>query len=650
MSGIQAPPTRTDRARAAVMAWYDEAVRPRWAVARITPQAGVGVVSALVAVNVLLGLAPVVFVVATSHVIGRVPAAVAAGGPTAWQLLLPVLLVGVVAFAVQTVLAPIQLSLGELVRRRVDERVFDAVITASLRSPGIASLEDPDTLNVLREATRQLGTSWRTPGQGCAGNLALIARYVRLVGLVGVVGWAASWWAAAGLLITVLIFRHGQVGGTRRYSRVWRRQATVERRAEYLRNVAVRPGAGKEIRIFGLTGWLADRYQASYLGWLSEIWRERRRLYLWPFLWFTAFGLVMAAAVLVTLSRGAAAGTVSLTDLALTLQAAVAALLLGEHYLEADQPIQSACRSLASLAEVERRMAVADDPPAVASVPVETVGMPRQGIRFEGVRFGYPGADRLVLDGFDLDLPAGRSTAVVGINGAGKTTLVKLLTRLYEPTSGSIRVDGVPLHSLPVTSWRRQVSVVFQDFVRFELSAADNIALGAVHVPRDDAAVRRAAQRVGILDVLERLPRGLDTPLSRAYPDGVDLSGGQWQRVAIARSLYALDAGARVLVLDEPTSALDVRAEADFFDRFVELTRGATALLISHRFSSVRRADRIVVIDGGRVIEQGSHDELVAAGGRYAQLFKLQADRFDEAEESDPFHDLVDQHTEGMIR
>jgi ATP-binding cassette subfamily B protein len=622
--------TRAARARAAATAWWREAVRPRGAIARLTLRAGGGVVSALVAVNVLLGLAPVVFVVAMSEIIGRVPAAVAAGDPSAWRSILPVFSVGATAFIVQTVLAPVQLSLGELMRRRVDEWVFDTVMVASLRSPGIAPLEDPETLNVLQNATRQLGTSFRTPGQGCAGALALIARYLRLASLVAVVGWAVSWWAAAALLATVLVFRHGQVAGTRRYTRVWRELSTGERRAEYLRDIAVRPGAGKEIRIFGLTGWLADRYEESYRGWLAGIWRERRRVFLWPFLWFTAFGLVMAVAVFVLLSRDAAAGTVSLTDLALTLQAAVAALLLGEAYPESDVVVQSAGRSLASLAELRRRMAETDDPEPTAPATVETAGLPRRSIRFENVRFGYPRGDRLVLDGLDLELPAGRSTAVVGLNGAGKTTLVKLLTRLYEPTSGAVRADGLDLRTLPLVAWRRRVSVVFQDFVHFELSAADNIALGAAHVARDDEAVRRAARRAGVLEVLERLPLGLDTPLSRAYPDGVDLSGGQWQRVAIARSLYALDAGARVLVLDEPTAALDVRAEADFFDRFVELTRGATSLLISHRFSSVRRADRIVVIDGGRVIEQGSHDELVAAGGRYARLFALQAERFEE--------------------
>jgi ATP-binding cassette subfamily B protein len=244
------------------------------------------------------------------------------------------------------------------------------------------------------------------------------------------------------------------------------------------------------------------------------------------------------------------------------------------------------------------------------------------------VSFSYPGSERLVLDGLDLELPVGRCTAIVGVNGAGKTTLVKLLTRLHDPTAGRITADGIAIDDFDVRAWRRQVSVIFQDFVRYELTAADNIALGAAYAPRDETAVRRAAERAGALGAFSEHPQGLATMLGRGYEGGVDLSGGQWQRLAIARSLYALSAGAKLLVLDEPTSALDVRAEAAFFDSFVELTRGVTSILISHRFSSVRRADNIVVIEGGRVIEQGDHDELLAAGRTYSRLFNLQAERF----------------------
>ena len=249
--------------------------------------------------------------------------------------------------------------------------------------------------------------------------------------------------------------------------------------------------------------------------------------------------------------------------------------------------------------------------------------------------FHYPGSERPVLDKLNLVLPAGRCTAIVGLNGAGKTTLVKLLARLYEPTGGRILADSTDIRHFGVDDWRRRIGIIFQDFNRYELTAAENIGFGAVEIGGDRERLRAAARRAGILATLDRLPSGLETPLARQYKGGSELSGGQWQRVAIARALFSLENGASILVLDEPTAALDVRAEAAFFERFLDVTRGATALLISHRFSSVRHADNIVVLAGGKVIEQGSHDELLAANGRYAELFRLQAERFTDEEETE---------------
>jgi ATP-binding cassette subfamily B protein len=358
------------------------------------------------------------------------------------------------------------------------------------------------------------------------------------------------------------------------------------------------------------------------------IWTERRRIYFVPYLRYTAFGLLVTAVVLASLGRAAALHEVSLTQLALALQATLAALRLGENYAEADTQTQFGMFAYDGVQDFERGIAEFEEDTVQLEPRRDPGGLPHREIRFERTGFHYPGSDRSVLDGLDLVLPAGRCTAIVGLNGAGKTTLVKLLARLYDPTEGRLLVDGIDLRSFDVNDWRRQIGVIFQDFNRYELTAAENIGFGAIEISADRERLREAARRAGVLATLERLPLGLETPLARQYENGAELSGGQWQRVAIARAVFALENGASILVLDEPTAALDVRAEAAFFDRFVDVTRGATALLISHRFSSVRHADRIVVLEHGRVIEQGSHDELVVLGGRYAELFRLQAERF----------------------
>ena len=612
-----------------IRTWYTAAVAPRISILRLLPTAGRALVTTLVTLNLVLGLLPVAFVVATSIVVGHVPAAVTGGiGSPAWDTLVRDFLLAAVAFCGQQLLVPAQAALGVRMKRRVDGLLRDRMLASTLRSTGIGPMEDQATLDALSEATRHIDSDFQTGGDACAGLLALIARYVRLTGFAVIVAVVSSWLAALALVAATMLFRYGQRGGLRRYSTVWRDVTGIRRRAEYLRDVAMGPGAAKEMRVFGLSVWFGDRYEDATSTMLAPVNARRRALYLRPYLGYTAVGLVIGAGVLVALARGAAAGDITLTGLTLGLQSVVAALLLGEYYPESDVPTQYGMQSVGALEEFETRITRAHDLGRSDGVVPVAPTSPRIALRFRHVGFHYPGSDRTVLDGLDLDLPAGRSTAIVGINGAGKTTLVKLLTRLYEPTAGSITSDGVDLADLDVAAWRRQVSVIFQDFVRYELSAADNIALGAVHVPRDEAAVRDAADRAGILAALDPLPLGLATPLSRAYTDGTDLSGGQWQRVAIARSLYALAAGARVLVLDEPTAALDVRAEAAFFDRFVELTHGVTTVLISHRFSSVRRADHIVVIDAGRVVEQGSHDELMRSDGHYARLFRLQAEHF----------------------
>ena len=246
-------------------------------------------------------------------------------------------------------------------------------------------------------------------------------------------------------------------------------------------------------------------------------------------------------------------------------------------------------------------------------------GMPFRELRFRELRFAYPNTSEPVLDGFNLTVPAGASLAIVGQNGAGKTTLAKLLCRLYDPQSGAIEIDGVDLRELELESWRGRVTAVFQDFIRFELSLRENVAPGGA----PDEVIQAALAEAGAARLAS-----LDTPLSKGYEGGTDLSGGQWQRIALARALCAVKLGAGLVLLDEPTAQLDVRGEAEIFNRILQATRQTTTILISHRFSTVRRAQRICVLEHGKVVELGSHDELMALGGRYRTMFELQASRF----------------------
>ncbi len=234
---------------------------------------------------------------------------------------------------------------------------------------------------------------------------------------------------------------------------------------------------------------------------------------------------------------------------------------------------------------------------------------------------------------FDLTIPAGSSLAIVGQNGAGKTTIAKLLCRLYDPQGGAIEVDGVDLRALDLNGWRSRVTAVFQDFIRFELSLRDNVAPAGA----PDGDIQQALAEAGASGLA-----GLDTILARGYPGGTDLSGGQWQRIALARALCAVRLGAGVVLLDEPTAQLDVRGEAEIFDRILAATRHSTTILISHRFSTVRHADRICVLEHGKVVELGTHEELIALGGRYRTMFDLQASRFGDESESQEKLDVLD--------
>ncbi|MEV6850950.1 ABC transporter ATP-binding protein [Actinoplanes sp. NPDC051411] len=596
----------------------DTSRRHSWLrIIRLLPVAGpVTIVAA--ALNLLIGLLPLGFVIGTSVAVDRV----AGTGRGIWAGVG----LAVVSLLLQAVLSPFQAAFTELISRRVDAACARRLMRATLTEAPIDRLEQPDLLDRMGDARRGLVEYSATPGAAVAGLIALIARYVQLAGGVVLTGMVLGPVAALVITAAALVARFGERGAQTRYSVLRSRSAAARRKAYYVLDTGSSTAAAKEIRMLGTLPWWRQRADRDSDSYLRPLWRARRRIRLAP---FTAYSLVVLAgalAVLIMLRDAAGRGDLSVLGLSLGLQAILIPLRFGVYFPEADSQTQDGMRAYESILAIERAAGQRSPDRRRPGGPAGPV--PVRGIAFEKVSFSYPGRGRNVLRELDLELPAGTSTAIVGLNGAGKTTLVKLLSKLYEPTAGRISVDGTGLGEFDARSWQRRLAVIYQDYVRYELDAAANVWLGAPGQMADSEALQRAIEWAGAAEVIATLPEGLATVLSSRYSGGVDLSGGQWQRIALARALFAVQAGASVLVLDEPTAQLDVRAEVAFFDRFLELTRGLTTVVISHRFSTVRRADRIVVLDGGRITEQGSHEELMAAGGQYAGLFELQARRF----------------------
>jgi ATP-binding cassette subfamily B protein len=395
------------------------------------------------------------------------------------------------------------------------------------------------------------------------------------------------------------------------------RQTPVRRQLDYLRVLGASKESAKELKLFGLAGYITGQYaQLSDELYTQNVALARRRLVVGGLLsllstgsYYVAYAYVIYRTVTGELSWG------SLQFLAGSIAGASASIqgIFATFSSIADQSLF--LTDLVAFFRVKPTLAA-----AAHAVPAPRPI--RDGFVFENVSFAYPGNARPVIDHLDFRLSPGERIALVGENGQGKTTLVKLITRLYDPTGGRILLDGVDLREYDIEDLHREIGVIFQDFVRYEMSARQNIAVGRLHAADDEWRIRKAAGRSLAHDVITRLPGEYDQLLGRRFDGGVDLSGGEWQKVALARA-YLRDA--QLLILDEPTAALDARAEFEVFERFAELTAGKMALLISHRFSTVRMADRIVVLAGGRIEEDGHHDSLIARGGRYARMFELQA-------------------------
>ncbi|MFN2540298.1 MAG: ABC transporter ATP-binding protein [Mycobacteriales bacterium] len=575
------------------------------------------VITAAIGLTIVLGAtAPLLLARALARAVDAVGPAVESGAALN-QLVRALVVVGAL-FGLQQALVPLVDTGSDVVGLRVRGAVFRRTMAALLAPASVAHLEDPETADVVAVATASNQYGPRSAVVGLANQV--LARASGTGALLVVLLY--RWWAGV-LLVAAMVHLAGRVrGGVVSVATAQHAQTRNLRRADYLQNLVLTPPAAKEIRVFGLGDWLVGRFAWEWRTAMATVWERRRGI-----LREQAIGMVPAAAVIAMIgalaARDAVSGAISVGTASAVLYALVAApnvanVTAWDNWLELGLGSIRAVEDLeAAIAGWEGRMTGAVDASHLAL----------QRIAFEGVSFAYPGAARAVFSDLDLTIEAGTSLAIVGENGAGKTTLVKLLTRLYDPTGGRVTVDGVDLQDIDPRSWHARTAAICQDFTRLPMTVRENVTFFGEEATPDE--LEGAAVAAGAGEIVEGLPEGWDTVLSRQF-GGTDLSGGQWQRIALARALLAAERGAPILVLDEPTAQLDVRQEAAFYERFLEVTRGRTAIVISHRFSTVRRADRIVVLRDGRVIEDGTHDQLLRAGGDYARMFELQASRFRE--------------------
>jgi ATP-binding cassette subfamily B protein len=568
----------------------------------------------------LEGFLPPLALVALGRATGHIPAAVREGlGSPAGHALLVSLAIGAAAYGLSLLRGPFEDLLSAYCSSAVATTLQRRLVTAVCAPPGIEHLERQETLDRLAAASGELTTTKPSDapmalagalGDRLQGLLAcgVLASFRWWVGVLFVVGWSAMRPPLRRLLASRAL--------------LVRRATPTLRHSWYYLAAAWRADHAKETRLFGLGPWFLERHRSHWVDGMAPSHAEARRFERHAL----AFGGVIFAMYLIgtgALARAAYDGTVTLGTVAVMLPMFMMAMQVGG-VSAGDVALE---QMLASVPDIDALTGALGSSSSIVDAG-RAVPEGWSEIAFERVSYGYPGQGHPALDELELRLPAGCSLAIVGENGAGKTTLVTLLARLRDPTSGRITVDGLDLASLDAREWQRSVAVVNQDFTRFPLSALDNVALVDLGREVDRELVEEAVERAGASKLIAGLPHGWETILAPGYQRGSDLSGGQWQRIALARALYAVARGATVLVLDEPTAQLDIRAEAAFYDRFLELTGGVTTVVISHRFSTVRRADRIVRIAEGRVQEDGTHDQLLESGGRYAAMFTAQAAGF----------------------
>ncbi|GEO98137.1 ABC transporter ATP-binding protein [Methylobacterium haplocladii] len=497
----------------------------------------------------------------------------------------------------------------------LSERTGNAItlrLMAHAATLDLEQFEDPGVQDGLERARRQV--AWRSNliGQLLGQGQDLLTAISLAAAVVAFLPWLVV------LLVLALIPAFlNELHFNRQSYRLAYRRSPERRESDYMRYLGAGAESAKEVKLFGLHTFLSDRFGVLANRILGENTRlaVRRAGFggafagLGTLAYYLAYGVIAVRTLDGTLTVG---DLTFLSGAFLRLRGLVEGLLLGVSQLTGQAQYLDDLFSFFAVAPRIR----SPEQPAAFPDPI------RDGFVFEDVGYRYPGAERWAVRHLSLTIRAGEVVALVGENGSGKTTIVKLLSRLYDPSEGRILLDGRDLRDYDLEVLRARIGVIFQDFVRFDFTAGDNIAVGRIDARADVGRIGGAASRALADLVVAKLPTGYDQRLGRRFEDGVDLSGGEWQKIAIARA-YMRDA--EVLILDEPTAALDARAEAEVFARFGDLAAGRTAILISHRFSTVRQANRIVVLAEGRVQEAGSHVELLRSGGRYAELFELQA-------------------------
>jgi ATP-binding cassette, subfamily B, bacterial len=533
-----------------------------------------------------------------------------AAGHNAARVLRLVLLEGGLVAAVggaQRGLSLCQALLRAQLGQRVNVMILEKALTLELRHFEDSEFYDKLTRARREASSRPLSLVMRTFGltQNAISLLSYAALLVRF-----------SPWTMLVLLVAGLPAFVAEAKFSGDAFRLFRWRSPETRMQVYLETVLAREDHAKEVKLFGLGARLLQRYRDIF----TRLYREDRALSIRRDSW--GFGLSLLATS--TLYGAYAWIALSTIQARITLGQMTMYLLLFRQGQAAVSAILSAVGGMYEdnlyLSTLYEYLETPVDPAAGNAVRGP---LPSDGVRFEHVNFTYPGAAQPALIDIDLHLTPGSSLALVGENGSGKTTLIKLLTRLYSPDSGRILVDGLPLPQWSEQALRARIGVIFQDFTRYQMLVGENVGAGDERYFEDQQRWQQAAEKGRAATFIEELPGGYQTQLGKWFKDGQELSGGQWQKIALARAFMRTDAD--ILVLDEPTAAMDARAEADIFEHFRTLARDRITILISHRFSTVRMADQIAVLDRGRIIEKGSHEQLMAAAGHYAQLFALQA-------------------------